>query len=204
MMIIKMNLADKKVGDLFRYGLVRDILLFTGKNSGKEFTISAVAKELGLKPNTGNLRRAVKLLVDSGLLVERKSGRGRFLKINTETMVLPSSPYALIPQAEYRDVVMKVAERLKRVKGIVKIILFGGVARGAADRMSDIDVLVVGRISHRISSEVSRLMRECRNGEFLGERYGLSIRTVDTRELERPRGFVKDALTEGIVLYKGG
>lgn len=202
-MIIELNLSHKVVEELFRYGLIRDILLFIANNRAKEHTISCIAQSIGLQPNTGNLRKAVKVLIDAQLLLERKSGRGRFLRINPDVLLSPSDPFAQIPQVEYRNVSMKLVEKLKNLKGVTKIILFGGVARGTADRLSDIDLLVVAKNPVKINEAVSRIAHECRTGKLLNERYGVSIKVLAPLELEKPRGFVRDALIEGISLYGG-
>lgn len=201
-MIIRINLADKRTEPLYRYALVRDILLFVGKDIEGEFTLTSLARGLGLQPNSSYLRKAIKVLVEAGLLVEKKAGKGRYVRINPDIMASPPNPYALIPQAEYREILMRIVARLKKLK-IEKIILFGGVARGTADRLSDIDMLVVTKDPLKINSPVSGLMRECRTGKLTGERYGLNIKVIDNVELKNPRGFVKDALIEGIVLYNG-
>lgn len=62
-----------------------------------------------------------------------------------------------IPQQEYRPIVKRVRqETLDTVDGVVAIGLFGSVARGTADRESDIDLLVL----HEDSLEVQRRLNE--------------------------------------------
>lgn len=200
-MIIKLNITDKNTEALFRYGLIRDIILLVGKSKEKEVTISDIARGLGLQPNTGNLRKAVKVVVDAGLLIERKSGRGRFLRIAPNITISPQNPYMQIPQVEYRDIVKTIVERLKKLRGISRAIVFGGVARGTADRLSDIDVLVAAKTPHRITAPIARIMHECRSGRLLGERYSVNIKIITNHEIEHPKSFVQDALIEGITLY---
>jgi predicted ArsR family transcriptional regulator len=76
-MIINLNVTGKNVENVFRYAVARDILLFLGKNRYKQFTISDIARNLDIRPNTGNLRRALQALVLAGLLDEKKEGRGK-------------------------------------------------------------------------------------------------------------------------------
>ncbi len=201
-MIINLNVTGKNVENVFRYAIARDILLFLGKNRYKQFTISDIARNLDIRPNTGNLRRALQALVLAGLLDEKKEGRGKFLKIKDDVILYPKDPYIQIPQVEFREIVRDIVEKVKRDRRVVKVILFGGVARGTADRMSDIDFLVVSKDVIAIQNKTSKIAHNCRTGKMFDQRYGISIRVIDVEELKKPRGFVKDALLEGIVLYE--
>jgi predicted nucleotidyltransferase len=201
-MIINLNVTGKNVENVFRYAVARDILLFLGKNRYKQFTISDIARNLDIRPNTGNLRRALQALVLAGLLDEKKEGRGKFLKIKEDVILYPEDPYVQIRQVEFREVVRDIVEKVKRDRRVVKVILFGGVARGTADRMSDIDFLVVSKDVMVIETKTSKIAHNCRTGKMFDERYGISFRVIDVEELKKPRGFVKDALLEGIVLYE--
>lgn len=201
-MIINLNITGKNVENVFRYAVARDILLFLGKNRYKQFTISEIARNLDIRPNNGNLRRALQALVSAGLLKEKKEGRGRFLKIKDDVILYPKDPYVQIPQDEFRDVVKNIMEKVKRDRRVEKVILFGGVARGTADRMSDIDFLVVSKDVMTSENKTSKIAHNCRTGKMFDQRYGISFRVIDVEELKKPRGFIKDALLEGIVLYE--
>lgn len=201
-MIINLNITGKNVENVFRYAVARDILLFLGKNRYKQFTISEIARNLDIRPNNGNLRRALQALVSAGLLKEKKEGRGRFLKIKDDVILYPKDPYVQIPQDEFRDVVKNIMEKVKRDRRVEKVILFGGVARGTADRMSDIDFLVVSKDVMASEDKTSKITHNCRTGKMFDQRYGISFRVIDVEELKKPRGFIKDALLEGIVLYE--
>lgn len=197
-MILRLNISDTRNNSIFRYRDMRDILLVAMRAPDKEFTVSDIARQIGTPPNTGNLRLSVKALVNAGLLLERKAGRGSFHRINPDAMIISENPYALIPQAEYRPIMMKILEQLKVIRGIERVILFGSVARGNADRLSDIDILVVSKTPLKVSDRASGLIREARTGELLGDRYNLNVKVLEPEEINAPRGFVKDALIEGI------
>lgn len=201
-MIIRLNISDTRNNSIFRYRDMRDILLVVMRTPDKEFTVSDIARRIGAAPNTGNLRLSIKALVDAGLLLERKAGRGSFHRINPDSMLISENPYALIPQAEYRPIMMKILERLKAIRNIERVILFGSVARGNADRLSDIDILVVSKTPIKVLAGISSLDREARTGNLLGDRYNLNVKVLDPNELDAPRGFVKDALLEGIELKR--
>ena len=125
----------------------------------------------------------------------------RFERHINNILQVSVEPESLIPQQEYREIVSKLAERLRKLRKIHKIILFGGVARGTADRLSDIDLLVVAKDPIAISGDVSRLMYESRAGKILPERFNVNIKLIADDEYSNPRGFVKSAIIEGIKLY---
>jgi predicted nucleotidyltransferase len=61
------------------------------------------------------------------------------------------------------------------------VLLFGGLALGRGDRLSDLDVLVVTPAPRPVRLEAARLRDELREQGFRGERYRLQI-LVETPE----------------------
>jgi hypothetical protein len=53
----------------------------------------------------------------------------------------------------------------------------------------------------KLQEKVSKIAYDCRTGKILKQRFEVNIRVVAPEELKRPRGFIKDALSEGIKLY---
>ncbi|MFQ6054925.1 MAG: nucleotidyltransferase domain-containing protein [Methanosarcinales archaeon] len=202
-MMIKLELTNKKIEKVLRHRAMREILLLMSKDPYKSYTISDIARKLGMKPNTGYLRSSIQALIDAKLLEEEKIGRGRLLKINKNILVNLKDPYLAIPQEKYREIVKKINEKILECEGVQKVILFGGVARGTADRMSDIDLIVVTENVMAIEDYVAKIAYDCRIGKMFEERYEVSIRVVEPIELENPKSFLRDAIIEGIVLYGG-
>lgn len=84
------------------------------------------------------------------------------------------------------------------------IILYGSVARGEAKKHSDIDVLIVGRDKRVLERKVSDIGYE---NDLKHETFtALVYLSPDEIEQEVRLGsyFIKDILTEGVVLYDNG
>jgi len=70
-------------------------------------------------------------------------GRRKLVRINRDRLVVPDDPVLQIPQAAYHQPVRVAVDRLsERLSAVVGIVLYGSVARGEADRRSDIDLWV--------------------------------------------------------------
>ena len=99
-----------------------------------------------------------------------------------------------------KSVVKKIIDRISDLKEVEKVIVFGAVARGTADRMSDIDILVVGKDVMKLQAKTSKIAYDCRTGKLFKQRFEVNIRVITPEELDEPRGFIKDAVIEGIML----
>jgi len=85
--------------------------------------------------------RAVALLQQLALVRVDESGRSKRVRINRERVSIPDEPLFRLPQDEFREPVRAFAERVRtEVPSFSALLVFGSVARGEADRRSDIDV----------------------------------------------------------------
>ena len=105
-------------------------------------------------------------------------------------------------QKEFEDMVFEFAKRVSRIKAVQSVILFGSVARGEADKRSDVDVLVVFgsvRASNKIKekSEVSKIALD------VGKEFDRGLQLVLTnKNFEKlDRSFVEGVLKEGVTIY---
>lgn len=105
-------------------------------------------------------------------------------------------------QKEFKDVVFDFVKRVSDIDLIQCIILFGSVARGEADRRSDVDFLVVFDTelppeSVKEREKISEIALD------LEKKYDRSIQVVFTNKnfdgLDRQ--FVEETFREGIMLY---
>ncbi|SNR60447.1 nucleotidyltransferase domain-containing protein [Halorubrum vacuolatum] len=191
---------------VFRYQAMQDILHHLVNNPFEEFT----QKELATitDSDVSSVSRSVELLERMGVL-DIVSGKPAQIRIDQDH-IIGADPLFSIPQREFRkpiqaflDELASDAEAFDDVDELVGIILFGSVARGNADRSSDIDLLVIikGGLTYgrRLATQLARDMEE---RTFRGERYQFEV-LVETIESAASHGEqLQDIFDEGIVLER--
>ncbi|MDG5761911.1 nucleotidyltransferase domain-containing protein [Natronococcus sp. A-GB1] len=193
---------------VFRYQAMQDILHHLVNNPFEEFT----QKELATITDSdiSSVSRAVELLEQMGVL-DIANGKPAQIRIDQDH-ITGSNPLFTIPQREFRKPVQAFLNELAKdveasddVDEVVGIILFGSVARGQADRSSDIDLLVIvkGNLTYgrRLASQ---LVRDLEERTFHGERYQFEV-LVETPESAASHGEkLREIFDEGLVLERIG
>ncbi|MFB6229097.1 MAG: nucleotidyltransferase domain-containing protein [Halobacteriales archaeon] len=144
---------------------------------------------------------AVDTLEALGLIDVDRSGRANAVRINSEMFVKPDDPVTAIPQPGYHAPVRKLLSELtERIDGEVGVVLFGSVARGTADRTSDIDLFVVVEEDRmQAQREAHAIEQEIAGERFDGERYEAHI-VVETGESAASHDRIGDIFAEGLTL----
>lgn len=196
---VRLPLPDEQI---FRYGAMDDIVEIVAQNPSSEFSNRDLQRLTGYGgPSVSN---ALSLLTGMELLVRRDTGTKTLYRINEQRLHDADDPFLEIPQTEFREplkrFVRRVDEELSTVAGTV---CFGSVARGEADRMSDIDIfLLVGDDDELIPARrtVSDIARELEGQPVDGQRYEFEV-FVESAESARRRGNdLQRIFQEGIVL----
>ncbi len=146
----------------------------------------------------------MKLLVNlenSNLILSERDGGKRLISINPACLEDDLDPFSEIPQSEYRPLIAKLVDELAKSSHAKKVILFGAIARGEADRMSDIDLCIISENSEKMQTLASMISYQCSAGEFFEHRWQVNIFVISSSELEEGRGFITDLRVEGITLY---
>lgn len=184
--------------DLFRHTATDDLLHLLVDNPYEQFTI----RELGrLTDNaTQSVKRAVDVLEANALIVVETEGNRRLVGINRHRMTKPDDPILRLPQPEFHPPVRTALTRIRDELGSVNgVLVFGSVARGQADRQSDIDLWVLAgdrADQHRANELAAELGQE----RFNGDRYEFQI-LVETPESARSNGDrLEDVFTDAITL----
>jgi DNA-binding transcriptional ArsR family regulator len=126
-------------GILFRHSATAPLLTVLFGNPYEEFTI----RELGRITDTApqSVKRAVDVLNGNGLVVSEPDGNRRLISINRSWLDDPEDSVCRVPQPEFHQPVRAAVDELQgEIESITGILLFGSVARGDADRRSDIDL----------------------------------------------------------------
>ena len=186
--------------DAFAHNAVPEILQLLTDNPGKTFTNRELHRLTG--KGMGNVNAAVVSLEQLGAVTVDRDGRANAVQINASKLVRSEDRVTSLPQSEYHAPVRAVRERiLERIDDDAGIVVFGSIARGDADRASDIDIFVVvpgdrmaaQRHAHAIEDEIT-------SERFDGDRYEPHI-VVETRDSAPGHDRIRDVLTEGITIH---
>ncbi|MFC3959807.1 nucleotidyltransferase domain-containing protein [Halovivax cerinus] len=194
---LPLPLGDREA---FRHSATTEILHVLASNPDSAFSNRELHRLTG--KGMSNVNAAVRSLEGLGAVHVDRDGRSNAVRIDPEKLVRSDDPVTTIPQSEYHDPVRAIRQRLlDRVGDDAAIVLFGSVARGSADRASDIDVFVVvedgrmaaQRAAHGIEEEIA-------TERFGGDRYQPHI-VVETRDGAARHDRIRDVLVDGITLH---
>jgi predicted nucleotidyltransferase len=128
--------------NLFKHGASRYVLNFLADSPEIDVSIRALSRITPFSERA--TRQAVDALADAGLLEVDPHGNAHRVRINRTRLTVPTDPIESIPQAPYRTPVRVACQYLEsELEEVRGIILFGSVARGDADRRSDIDLWIL-------------------------------------------------------------
>ena len=192
--------------DIFRIKAADDILRLLADAHQTEFTIPELVDATGVARST--VWRAIDLLDDIGVVRIRETPQRNYVSIDPNR-IQKDDPVLAIEQTEFhepiRAFVNQVRESLTEhgdVKEIVGIVVFGSVARGSADRQSDIDLFVVVEgdrtTARRLVTDVVGDLRERR---FSGDRFDFEPYVESTQSAQRAGSKLQEIFDEGITVY---
>jgi predicted nucleotidyltransferase len=184
--------------DLFRHTATDDLLQLLLDNPYEQFTIRGLSR---LTDNAAqSVKRAVDVLEANGLVVVKAEGNRRLVGINRTRVAKPDDPVLRIPQPEFHRPVRAALDRIRdELAEIHGVLVFGSVARGQADRQSDIDLWVLAgdRADQHRANELAKTLGQ---KQFDGDRYEFQI-LVETPESARSHGErLDDVFADAITL----
>jgi len=186
--------------EAFRHRAAADILHILADNPDRAFSNRELHRvtERGMS----SVNAAVRSLEALGILQVDRTGRSNAVQINPERFVRSDDPVTTIPQSEFHDPVRAVRDRLMDTLGDrAAIVLFGSVARGEADRASDIDVFAVVDDDRMAAQRAAHSIEEAIASEqFDGDRFEPHI-VVETHDAAATHDRIRDILVDGITLH---
>ena len=189
---------------IFRYQAMQDILHHLVNNPVEEFTQKELARIT--EADVSTVSRSVSLLEQLGTITVSDAKPAKIAL--DDDHVTASDPLFNIRQQEFRKPVRTFLDELTdgisstdAIEELVGVLLFGSVARGEADRSSDIDLLVIvdgdGTRARRLAS---KLGSDLEDRAFDGDRYEFEV-LVETVESAASHGEkLREIFDEGIVL----
>ena len=173
-----------------------------------EFTIKELTAVT--KRSRSTVWRAVNFLEELGVVRIRETAQRKYVAIDPAHLQ-KDDPLLGIDQPEYhaplRAFVNRVTAALDEtddVDHVVGILVFGSVARGEADRKSDIDVFVLVEgdrtVARRVVTTIATELGEMR---FDGDRYPFEPFVESTASARRAGEKLREIFQEGVTIYGG-
>lgn len=184
---------------VFRYQAMQDVLSVLIEEPYEEYTVSQLAEMV--PANQATVSKSVRLLADLGPIQTRREGRKQYVSIDRQRLTKPD-PVLSIPQAEFHKPVRAFVDRTEdELDDLVGILLFGSVARGEADRASDIDLLVfVEDDRTRARRTVQSIVSDLESEKFDGNRYAFEVLVETIDSAQRIGERLRQQFDEGLTL----
>ncbi|WP_254822962.1 nucleotidyltransferase domain-containing protein [Haloglomus halophilum] len=185
--------------EAFRHGATADVLHLLVDNPGRSFTNRELRRVTGR--GMSGINSAVDTLEALGVVTVDRSGRANAVRAASGMLFKPDDPVTSVPQSKYHAPIRELLRRLESlIADDIGVVLFGSVARGGADRRSDIDLfVVVDEDRMRTQRAAHRLEQEFADEQFDGDRYEAHI-VVETSESAPGHDRIENILAEGLTL----
>ncbi|TYL36083.1 nucleotidyltransferase [Natronococcus pandeyae] len=187
---------------LFKGDATDDILLFLIRHRDESFSMTDIAEVVDYTRPT--ITKTVDVLSNNDLVVEERDGSRRMVQINRDRLTLPDDPYLEIPQSEFHAPAKAAMEALlNELDGVLAVVLYGSVARGEADRRSDIDLWVLVR-EDRMGNQrrANRVRQSLEEDAFDGERYAFEIDVEGLQAIPNYADELREILRDGIAIHR--
>jgi len=184
---------------VFRYQAMQDVLDVLIDQPYAAYSVSELATLT--EANTGTISKAVGLLSELGIVETEQDGRTHQVRINRERLTKPN-PILSIPQSEFHLLARVFLERIQdEIDGLVGVVLFGSVARGEADRASDIDLsVIVDEDKAATRRTVQSVVSDLEDRRFEGNRHTFQPLVESTDSVRRIGDQLRPQFEDGITL----
>ncbi|MDB9253823.1 nucleotidyltransferase domain-containing protein [Halorubrum ezzemoulense] len=171
-----------------------------------EFTIPELVDSTGVTRST--VWRAVNLLDSIGAIRIRETPQRNHIAIDPDRLQ-KDDPVLAIPQSEFHTPIRAFVARAQAtltdaddIDDLLGIVIFGSVARGEADRQSDIDCFVVvdgDRTTAR--RQITDIVADLQSERFDGDRFAFEPYVESAESARKAGSKLHNIFGEGITLY---
>lgn len=201
---------------LFRTAAADDVLRLLIEATEAEFTVRELTEATDASRST--VWRAVDLLEETGVIEVRRTPQRNYVRIDP-TRIETDDPVLVIDQPVFhppvRAFVTEARDALPaapEVSRLVGVVVFGSVARGEADRRSDIDLFVVvdgdrtaaRRVVRDVVGDLEDRRFQTPGGTEGGERFEFEPYVESVESVRRVEPDIREILDEGITVYDDG
>lgn len=203
---IRIDVYPESGTGVFRVAAADDVLRLLADAHETEFTIPELVDATGVTRST--VWRAVDLLERIGAVRVRETPQRNYVAIDADRLQ-KDDPVLAIEQSEFHAPIRAFVERVQAtiadaedVDELLGVVVFGSVARGEADRRSDIDLFVVvdgnrTTARRRITDVVADLQTE----RFDGDRFAFEPYVESAESARRAGAKLRDVFTDGVTVY---
>lgn len=185
--------------DLFRHKATDDVLRLLVEKPYETFTIRELARLTDIPAQS--VKRAVDVLEANELIEVENEGNRRLVGINRGRVSKPDDPVLRIPQPEFHRPVRAALDQLRdEIDDIRGVLVFGSVARGEADRQSDIDLWVLSEADRGAQHRANELSKELGNERFDGNRYEFQILVESPSSARNHGDRLEDIFVDSVTL----
>jgi len=189
--------------NLFKHSATNDVLFFLTNHHFMAYSISGIANRLDVSKTS--VSQVVGVLAANDLVDVEHEGPAKFVSINRDRLDVPDNPVLRISQQEYHEPVRHAIETIRRdVDNLAGIVLYGSVARGEADRQSDIDLWVLVTDDRMYAQRtINELVQELEDETFNDppQRYDFHVDVEQTGSLVQYAEDINRIINTGIPLY---
>lgn len=197
--LIPIPLPEERV---FRNQAMDDILAMLYRNPHDAFGVRELRDATGHGAQT--VDTALDLFTQLDLIETRREGNRKLVRINRDRMQKPDDPILAIPQESFRSPVKAFLEEVQDEQdNLVGVLVFGSVARGEADRASDIDLLIVVSDDLMASRRaIQDVQKDVSNRTFDGDRFEFQVMVESMKSGEEYGEKLQTIFSEGITIYE--
>jgi predicted nucleotidyltransferase/biotin operon repressor len=191
--------------DVFRIGAADNILRLLVDAHDTEFSIPELVDATGVTRST--VWRAVDLLDSIGAIQIRETPQRNYVAIDPDRLQ-KDDPILAVPQSEFHAPIRAFVDRVQAtttdtdgINDLLGIVIFGSVARGEADRQSDIDCFVVvdgDRTTAR--RQVTDVVANLQSERFDGDRFVFEPYVESAESAGRAGSKLREIFAEGITV----
>ncbi|MEF8827187.1 MAG: nucleotidyltransferase domain-containing protein [Halapricum sp.] len=198
--LVSIPLGEKRV---FRNQAMDDVLELLFRNPHTEFGVRQLREVTGHGAQT--VDTALEIFIHLDLIRTRRESNKKLISINQQRIQKPDDPILTIPQPQFRPPVRAFLEEVGEDQGsnLVGVLLFGSVARGEADRASDIDVqVIVDSEPVNARRQLQDIRQQIEDQRFDGERYEIQLFVESVDSAKNYGDKLREIFSEGITLYE--
>ena len=187
---------------LFSGEATDSVLRFLISHRDQSFSVTDLAEVVDYTRPT--VTKTVDVLSGSDLVTEERDGARRLVTINRDRLTVPDDPTLEIPQQEFHTPVKAATEALlDELTDVLAVVLYGSVARGEADRRSDIDLWVLVRADRMSNQRRANNIRQSLEADtFDGDRYAFEIDVESLRAVPNYTDELREILRDSIAVHR--